>query len=256
MSKIFLVGAGPGDPELLTVKAYRLLQQADVVLHDGLVSPEVLELAPKDAVVINVGKRCGNRRVSQEDIHALMVAFASPEQTIVRLKSGDPMLFGRAAEEMEALEEAQVDYEVVPGVTAALAAAAQAGISLTDRRFCSHVIFTTGHTCAGKEKPDWRGMVRSDTTVAIYMPGSDYQALARSLTSAGLAAETPCVLISQIGSSSQQVHRSSLNRVAELPPLSAPALFLAGNAVGGRGRARLDVESDLVPQFVTESSDF
>jgi uroporphyrin-III C-methyltransferase len=240
MSKVYLVGAGPGDPELLTVKAFRLLQRADVVLHDGLVSPEVLELAPKDAVVINVGKRCGSRRVTQEDIHALMVAFASSERTIVRLKGGDPMLFGRAAEEMEALTEAQVDYEVVPGVTAALAAAAQVGVSLTDRRSCSHVVFTTGHRCAGKERPDWHGMVLPDTTVAIYMPGSDYQALTRSLTSAGLAAETPCLLISQIGSPGQRVHRSTLNRVAELPRLSAPALFLAGSAVGGQSRAGMN----------------
>ena len=242
MSKVFLVGAGPGDPELLTVKAYRLLQRADVILHDGLVSAEVLELAPRDAVVINVGKRCGSRRVTQEDIHALMVAFASSEQTIVRLKGGDPMLFGRAAEEIDALTEAQVDYEVVPGVTAALAAAAQVGISLTDRRSCSHVVFTTGHQCAGKEGPEWAGIVRPDTTVAIYMPGSDYQALARSLILAGLAAETPCVVISQIGSpdQGQRVHFSTLNRVAELPRLSAPALFLAGSALGSRRRAGLN----------------
>jgi len=242
MSKVFLVGAGPGDPELLTVKAYRLLQRADVILHDGLVSPDVLELAPKDAVVINVGKRCGSRRVTQEDIHALMVAFVSSGQTIVRLKGGDPMLFGRAAEEMDALTEAQVDYEVVPGVTAALAAAAQVGISLTDRRSCSHVVFTTGHQCAGKERPDWSGIVRPDTTVAIYMPGSDYQELSRSLILAGLAEETPCLLISQIGSpdQGQRVHFSTLNRVAELPRFSAPALFLAGSTVGGRRRAGLN----------------
>ena len=242
MSKVFLVGAGPGDPELLTVKAYRLLQRADVILHDGLVSREVLEIAPKDAVVINVGKRCGSRRVTQEDIHALMVAvaFAWSDQTIVRLKGGDPMLFGRAAEEIDALTEAQVDYEVVPGVTAALAAAAQVGISLTDRRSCSHVVFTTGHQCAGKERPDWGGIVRPDTTVAIYMPGSDYQALACSLTLAGLAAETPCLLISQIGSPGQRVHLSNLNRVAELPRLPAPALFLAGSALGCRRKAGLN----------------
>jgi uroporphyrin-III C-methyltransferase len=234
MSKVFLVGAGPGDPELLTVKAYRLLQRADVILHDDLVSPAVLELAPQDAIVINVGKRCGSCRVTQEDIHALMVAFATPEQTIVRLKGGDPMLFGRAAEELEALTAAQVDYEIVPGVTAALAAAAQVGISLTDRRSCSHVVFTTGHHCSGKERPDWRGIVRPDTTVAIYMPGNDYQGLARSLALAGMARETPCLLISQIASPSQRVHRSTLNQVASLPRLSAPALFLAGIAVGGR----------------------
>ena len=247
MSKVFLVGAGPGDPELLTVKAYRLLQRADVVLHDGLVSPAVLELAPKEAVVINVGKRCGSRCITQEDIHALMVAFASSEQIVVRLKGGDPMLFGRAAEEMEALTDAQVDYEVVPGVTAALAAAAQVGISLTDRRSCSHVVFTTGHHCAGKEMPDWRGILRSDTTVAIYMPGSDYRALAKSLTSAGLDAETPCMLISQIGCPGQRVHRSTLHRVGDLPLLSAPALFLAGSAVAARRRAELTEERDLIP---------
>jgi uroporphyrin-III C-methyltransferase len=247
MSKIFLVGAGPGDPELLTVKAYRLLQRADVVLHDGLVSPEVLELASKDAVVINVGKRCGSRCMTQEDIHALMVAFASSEQIVVRLKGGDPMLFGRAAEEMEALTDAEVDYEIVPGVTAALAAAAQVGISLTDRRSCSHVVFTTGHQCHSKEMPDWRGMVRPDTTVAVYMPGSDYRALAQSLTSAGLDADTPCLLISQIGSPDQRVHRSTLNRIADLPRLSAPALLLAGSAVAARRRSELTEERDLIP---------
>jgi uroporphyrin-III C-methyltransferase len=254
MSKVFLVGAGPGDPELLTVKAYRLLQRADVVLHDGLVSPAVLELAPKGAVVINVGKRRANRRVTQEDIHALMVAFASSEQIIVRLKGGDPMLFGRAAEEMEALAEAQVDYEVVPGVTAALAAAAEVGISLTERRSCSHLVFTTGHQCCGNEIPDWRGLVRSDTTVAIYMPGSDYRALARSLTTAGLAAETPCLVISQIGSPDQRIHGSTLNRVGDLPRLSAPALFLAGSAIGGRRWVALNEEGSLVSQCVSNSN--
>jgi uroporphyrin-III C-methyltransferase len=252
MSKVFLVGAGPGDPELLTVKAYRLLQQADVILHDGLVSPEVLELAPKDAVIINVGKRCGSCRVTQEDIHALMVAFASSDQIIVRLKSGDPMLFGRAAEEMEALSEAKVDYEVVPGVTAALAAAAEVGISLTDRRCCSHVVFTTGHHCAGKERPDWSGIVRADATVAIYMPGNDHAALARTLAGAGLAPDTPCLLISKIGSRGQRVLRSTLNQVAKLPPLPAPALFLAGSAVGSGRRSGLNGQQHLVPESVTD----
>lgn len=248
MSKVFLVGAGPGDPELLTVRAYRLLQQADVVLHDGLVSQEVLALVRRNAVVINVGKRCGNRSVSQEDINALMVAFASPGQIVVRLKSGDPMLFGRAAEEIEALTEAEVDYEVVPGVTAALAAAAEAGISLTDRRSCSHVVFTTGHHCGGKKRPDWRGMVRSDMTVAIYMPGNDYAALARELTLAGLDPDTPCVLLSQIGSPAQRVYRSTIDRVMDLAPVPAPALFLAGRAVGNRRGSSLTDEKDPVAQ--------
>jgi len=248
MSKVFLIGAGPGDPELLTVKAYRLLQRADVILHDGLISSEVLALAPTSAVVVNVGKRCGNRSIAQEDINALMVAFASSEQIVVRLKSGDPTLFGRAAEEIEALSAAHVEYEIVPGVTAALAAAAEAGISLTDRRWCSHVVFTTGHHCSGKERPDWRGIVRPDTTVAIYMPGNDYQALARELTLAGLAPDTPCVLISQIGSPDRRFCRSTLDRVMDLPPVPTPALFLAGRAVGNWRESSLNDERDPVAQ--------
>lgn len=251
MNKVFLVGAGPGDPELLTVKAYRLLQRADVILHDGLVSPEVLALAPTSAVVINVGKRCGNQSVAQEDINTLMVAFASSEQIVVRLKSGDPTLFGRAAEEIEALSTAQVEYEIVPGVTAALAAAAEAGISLTDRRSCSHVVFSTGHHCAGKEKPDWRGIVRPDTTVAIYMPGSDYTALARELTLAGLDPGTPCMLISQIGSPGWCVCHSTLDRVMDLAPVPAPALFLAGRSVGNARSSSLKDKRDEVVQAST-----
>lgn len=252
MSKVFLVGAGPGDPELLTVKAYRLLQQADVILHDGLVSPEVLQLAPRDAVVIDVGKRCGSGCVTQEQINALMLLLASSGQTIVRLKSGDPMLFGRTAEEMEALKNARVDYEVVPGVTAALAAASQLGISLTDRRSCSHVVFTTGHRCGGNGRPDWSGLVRPDTTLAIYMPGSDYRALARALEFAGFATETPCLLISRIGSPDQRVHAFNLDRMADLPPLAAPALFLAGRAVAGVGRSQSSGEENLVAERVSD----
>jgi uroporphyrin-III C-methyltransferase len=241
MSKVFLVGAGPGDPELLTVKAYRLLQKADVILHDDLVSAEILQLLRAEAVVVNVGKRCGSGRVSQEQIHALMIWFAASAQTVVRLKGGDPLLFGRAAEEMEALAAAQVDCEVVPGITAAVAAAAVAGISLTDRRSCSHVVFTTAQQCAGKKAQqcggnnedarEWRGMARADATLAVYMPGQDYASLARDLTSAGFSEHTPCLLISRIGAKDQRVHRSTLNRIADAAPLPAPALLLVGNTV-------------------------
>ena len=231
MSKVFLVGAGPGDPQLLTVKAYRLLQQADVVLHDDLVSPEVLQLVRAEAVVINVGKRCGNRRVTQEQIHALLIWFAASAEIVVRLKGGDPLLFGRAAEEMEALAGARVDYEVVPGVTAAVAAAAAAGVSLTDRRRCSHVVFTTAHQCAGKEEPEWRGLARDDTTMAVYMPGRDYGTLAHDMKSAGFSGETPCLLISRIGAKDQRIHRSTLNHLAECLPLPAPTLLLVGKTL-------------------------
>ncbi len=132
--KVYLVGAGPGDPELLTRKALRLLRAADVVLHDDLVAPEILALIPPTARLHNVGKRCGRKSITQEEINALLVAYASDGLTVVRLKGGDPLIFGRAGEEMEVLWEARIDFEVVPGVTAALGAAAAARIPLTDRR--------------------------------------------------------------------------------------------------------------------------
>src|SRR5579862_7137590 len=132
--KVYLVGAGPGDPELLTVKALRLLQTADVVLHDDLVAPEILALIPDTARLQNVGKRCGTKTMRQEEINFLMVTLAGSGLQVVRLKSGDPLIFGRAGEEMEALRRANVGYEIVPGVTSALGAAASAGIPLTHRR--------------------------------------------------------------------------------------------------------------------------
>ncbi len=231
MSKVFLVGAGPGDPELLTVKAYRLLRQADVILHDDLVAHEILKIARADAVVINVGKRCGSKHVTQGQIHVLMIWFAASGQTVVRLKSGDPLLFGRAAEEMQALAAARVEYEIVPGITAALAAAASEHIALTDRRTCSSVVFTTGHHCAGKEKPDWRRTARPDARLAIYMPGSDYARLTQELIAAGLASDTPCMVISHVAAKDQQVYRSTLSQIAEFPALPAPSLFLIGKTV-------------------------
>jgi uroporphyrin-III C-methyltransferase len=138
--KVFLVGAGPGDPDLLTVKARKLIEAADVVLHDDLVSPEILKLVPSMAHVRNVGKRCGRKSVQQEEINALLIAFASFGVNVVRLKGGDPSIFGRGGEEMDALRKAGVDFEVVPGVTSALASAAAAQVSLTHRNKSSAVI--------------------------------------------------------------------------------------------------------------------
>ena len=143
--RVFLVGAGPGDPELLTLKALRVLREADVVLHDDLISHEILGLIPATALKISVGKRCGAARVSQEETNALLVAYAESGRTVVRLKSGDPMLFGRAGEEIEALRRAGIEFEVVAGISTAFAAAAALETSLTDRRKASRVVFSTGH---------------------------------------------------------------------------------------------------------------
>ncbi len=145
---VYLVGAGPGDPELLTVKAAALLRSADLVLHDDLVPAAVLAMAGGQALVVSVGKRCGVKRVRQSEIHSLMIESARQQLSVVRLKSGDPLVFGRAAEEMDALRAADIPFQVVPGITAAFAAAAQIGCSLTDRRSASSVELHTGHKAA------------------------------------------------------------------------------------------------------------
>ena len=148
--KVYLVGAGPGDPELLTVKALRVLQTADAVLHDDLVAPEILKLIPPTAQVHNVGKRCGKKKILQEEINYLMVALAETGLRVVRLKSGDPLIFGRAGEEIESLRRANIPFEIVPGVTSALGAAAAAQIPLTHRRASSALVFLTAHQAPGQ----------------------------------------------------------------------------------------------------------
>src|SRR5271155_4694185 len=162
--KVYLVGAGPGDPELLTVKALRLLNTAEVVLHDDLVTPEILKLISPAAEVQNVGKRCGSRTIRQEEINFLMVTRAVAGLRVVRLKSGDPLIFGRAGEEIEALRRANIEYEIVPGVTSALGAAAAAGIPLTHRQASSTLVLTTGHRAAGPHDADWSTFAASGST--------------------------------------------------------------------------------------------
>src|SRR5260221_6947436 len=164
--KIYLVGAGPGDPELLTRKAWRVLQCAHVVLHDDLVSEEILRTIPPSARVVNVGKRCGAKGISQPEINERMVSLAREGKIVARLKNGDPLLFGRAGEEMEALRRAGIEFEVIPGVTAVLGAAASAEISLTDRRHASRVVFVTAHREGGFGLRDERH-VTADTTYEI-----------------------------------------------------------------------------------------
>jgi uroporphyrin-III C-methyltransferase len=228
MGKVFLVGAGPGDPELLTLRAARLLHSADVVLHDALVSDAILELIRPGAQVIDVGKRCRRKLLTQGEINALLVHFASVAETVVRLKGGDPSIFGRASEEIEALSEAGVSFEIVPGITSALAGAAAAGISLTDRRYASSIVFTTAHRAPGAAGTDWDKLVTSGATIVIYMPGRDYAMLAKQLTAAGLAADTPCTVVSSAHRAAQQIRRSNLALIGNSTAFLAPALLIVG----------------------------
>ena len=229
--KVYLVGAGPGDPELLIVKAVRVLQAAGAVLHDDLVSPEILKLIPPTAQVHNVGKRCGKKNVAQEEINFLMIALADSGLRVVRLKSGDPMIFGRAGEEIEALRRAGVPYEIVPGVTSALGAAATAQIPLTHRRASSALVFITAHQASGSEAANWSKLAGSGATLVIYMPGQNYSAVGSKLIAAGLAGETPCAVISRATTPFQRNYRTTVGELTNAPQLASPALLVVGEVV-------------------------
>jgi uroporphyrin-III C-methyltransferase len=227
MGKVFLVGAGPGDPDLLTVKAARLLQRATIVLHDSLVSREVLQLIPRSAKIIDVGKRCGQKLLTQDEINALLISYTVGYDAVIRLKGGDPLVFGRAGEEIAALRDAGVDFEVVPGITAALGAAAAAGISLTDRRAASQVVITTFSRSDDASKFDW-GVLTPATTLVLYMPGADYGEVAGRLREAGLPDGLPCVIVSNATCANQQIRWSSVAALAREKKLPAPALLVVG----------------------------
>jgi uroporphyrin-III C-methyltransferase len=227
---VYLVGAGPGDPELLTLKALRILRSANIVLHDSLVSPEVLNLIPASAERIDVGKRAGFRLLTQDDINSLLVAAAQNHEIVVRLKGGDPLLFGRAAEEIQVLRHANISCEVVPGMSAAFAAAAAAQISLTDRRVASRVLFTTFSRSADA-RLFGRVDLSPDATVVVYMPGPDYAEVSRWLLDANLVPDTPVLVVSKASQPDQSAHTTSIAALANLAPLPAPALLIVGRVV-------------------------
>lgn len=244
---VYLVGAGPGDPELMTLKAADLLATADVVLHDDLVPQAILDRAGDETHVISVGKRCGSRRATQEQIHALMIDQARSGASVVRLKSGDPLIFGRAGEEIEALEQAQIPCEVVPGVTAMFAAAAAARKSLTDRRSASKVILTTAHHASNGDGGDragfWHGPLPNDATLGIYMPGRDLRALTWDMLKAGLSEDLPCVVMSQVSLPGEDSRNTTLAGLGDLEPGPAPLFIMAGWPLADRKEAS-------IPDFV------
>jgi len=237
MGKVYLIGAGPGDPELLTLKAARLLAGADVVLHDALVSDAVLAMISAAAEIINVGKRAGQKLLTQDEINALLVSYGRTRTTVVRLKGGDPSIFGRAGEEIEALRAAGIEHEIVPGISAALGAAAAAGISLTDRRVASQVLFATFSRGHDGSAMDW-GCVTSATTLVLYMPGADYAEVSERLLAGGLPADLPCVIVSHATDSRQQVRWCNIAMLAGEEKLPAPALLIVGR-VASRDVAEL-----------------
>jgi len=230
---VYLVGAGPGDPNLLTLRALRLLETADVILPDDLVSEEVLALAHAGAEVTPVGKRCGQPRITQAEIHYLMIGAAQAGRSVLRLKSGDPLVFGRAGEEIAALRAAGVAFEIVPGITAAFAVAAMLQTPLTDRSAASKLIFATAHHAAGKLElsPKWAGTLPEESTLVIYMPGRRFRVLADDLIASGIAPETPCVAVSKATTRDEQVHSTTLARIEDDDVGPAPVILLIGHAI-------------------------
>jgi uroporphyrin-III C-methyltransferase len=238
--KVYLVGAGPGAPDLLTLRAARLLAEADVVLHDALVDPETLALAAR-AERIAVGKRCGRHSSAQIFISKRLVDSAQRHRIVVRLKGGDPMLFGRAQEEIAALEKAGIEYEVVPGVTAALAAASDLRISLTQRGAARSVAFVTPRVGEGEAPSEWARTVAAADTAVIYMGAGDAVLVRDALLEAGVAREMPVALVEN---ASLENSRSVRGTLAGLEALSAtrgsgPAVILLGRVFGAASEAEL-----------------
>ena len=230
---VWLVGAGPGDPELLTLKALKVLQGADVVVHDGLVSAEILDLAPAAAQRISVAKRKSRHAYPQDEINRMLVAFALQGLKVVRLKGGDPFIFGRGGEELEACRAAGVACVVVPGVTAALAAGASAGAPLTHRGVAQAVTFVTGHAARdGEPDLDWESLARPNQTVVIYMGVSTAAGIARRLIEAGRSAATPALIVENASRAEERRIVTVLADLAEAAaPVSGPALLIVGEAM-------------------------
>ena len=241
--KVFLVGAGPGDPELLTLKAAKILRSAEVVLHDELVSAEILRLIPPSADLVNVGKRSGKPSTRQSDINQLLVRYALLGFQVVRLKGGDPFIFGRGGEEMEALRQAGIEVEIVPGVSAALGAAAAVQVPLTHRELSSALILVTGSSKQSEHIANWPDRLPSNATVAVYMPG-DLGLLQSRLLSSGVSPATPCAIISGATTDSEKTHISMVSDLAGCPAIAAPKLALIGEVVRLADPRRLQQQFD------------
>ena len=235
MGKVWLVGAGPGAPDLLTVRALRLLERADIVFHDALVHPETLALAAH-ARLVDVGKRFGQVSTEQRFINRALVEAAKCHETVVRLKGGDPMVFGRAQEELEALEAAGIACEVVPGITAALAASASLGVSLTQRGIARTLAFLTPRVGRGEEPSAWLPAAMGADSVALYMAAGASQAIAQSLIAAGKPATTPAVLVESVSLPAESRDYTSLAELAATarPKAAGPVVMLVGEVFRDR----------------------
>ncbi len=243
MGTVYLVGAGPGAPDLITLRAADLLRRADIVFHDALVHPDTIALAV-DAEIVAVGKRCGAHSTAQRFINKRLIDAAGRFRTVLRLKGGDPMLFGRAQEEIGALQEAGIEVEVVPGVTSALAASADLGVSLTRRGTSRSVVFATPRVGAGEESVNWARSVTAADTAVIYMAAGQAAQVAIALQAAGMSVETPVAVVENASLHGMRRFSSSLRHLgtdALKWCLSGPAVILIGEVY-----RRDSIEPDIV----------
>ncbi|MEH6584287.1 MAG: uroporphyrinogen-III C-methyltransferase [Halioglobus sp.] len=232
--KVYLVGAGPGDPELLTLKAYRLMQEVDVLVYDRLVSAEILAMVPADVKRISVGKNVGDHCVPQWQINEIIVDLARSGHRVLRLKGGDPYVFGRGGEEAEVLVEAGLPFEVVPGITSAAGASSYAGIPLTHRDYAQSVTFATGHLQDGSFNLDWPALARTQSTLVIYMGVGSLSSIAGQLVHHGRAADTPVAVIQNATLPDQRLVVGNLENIARKVTamgIKAPASIIVGEVV-------------------------
>lgn len=241
---VHLVGSGPGDAELLTLKAYRLLQTADVVMYDWLVSPDIVNMIPKNVEKVFVGKKCGRHSMTQQEICELLSERALAGQDVVRLKGGDPSIFGRAAEEIEHLQQHNIDFAIVPGVTAASGCAAWSGIPLTHRDCAHSVRFITAHFKSDEIEADWKNYAESNDTLVFYMGLNKVKHIADHLISYGKEAATPMAIIDQGTTDNQKTYISNLadiEQVLNSENIIGPALIVVGDVINYQAQVNIDL---------------
>jgi len=237
--EVYLVGAGPGDPDLLTFRALRLMQQADIVLYDRLVHPSIIDLVRRDAQKIYVGKERDHHSVRQEEINQLLVKYANEGNRVLRLKGGDPFIFGRGGEEIDSLVEENISFQVVPGITSASGCSAYSGIPLTHRDHAQSCIFVTGHQKDGNLNLNWEKLIQPNQTIVFYMGLVSIDIICSKLIKHGMGSSTPCAIVQQGTTSNQKVFVSTLEnmpKLAEKEKPIAPTIFIVGNVVNLRDK--------------------